>query len=261
MMNLANSYAALHRYDKALALHQETLALRKTSLPADDPDTLESMNNVANCFAALGQYGEALKRHKETLERRCAALGSDSPYTLQSMNNVAMAYSMLGRHAEALELYEKTLALRQAKLPLGHPDTLQTMNALAWILANCPDVKLRNPARALALAKQATEQAPKRQDVWSTLGAAHYRTGDSQEAIKALTTSMELRKGGDSTEWFFLAMAHGRLGDKVASRKWYDKAVEWMEKNQPRDEELRQFRTEAAQLLGIDKHPDKETLP
>jgi len=60
---------------------------------------------------------------------------------------------------------------------------------------------------------------------------------------------MELRHGGDSFDWFFLAMAHRRLGDKEEGRKWYDRAVEWMDKNQPQNAELHCFRAEAAQLL------------
>jgi hypothetical protein len=35
------------------------------------------------------------------------------------------------------------------------------------------------------------------------------------------------------------------------ARKWYDKAVEWTEKNQPGNPELRRFGTEAAALLKI----------
>ena len=31
----------------------------------------------------------------------------------------------------------------------------------------------------------------------------------------------------------------------------YDRAVQWMDKNQPKNEELRRFRAEAAQLLGL----------
>ncbi len=65
---------------------------------------------------------------------------------------------------------------------------------------------------------------------------------------------MELRKGGDPTDWFFLAMAHVRLGDKDQPRKWHQKAVEWMDKKQSQDEELRQFRAESAQLLATEKH-------
>ena len=75
--------------------------------------------------------------------------------------------------------------------------------------------------------------------------------GEWKAAIEALTKSMELRKGGDSNDWFFLAMAHWQLGDKTQARSWYDKAVPWMEKNQPKNEELLRFRAEAAALLGL----------
>jgi serine/threonine protein kinase/tetratricopeptide (TPR) repeat protein len=251
MGQLANSYAAVGRVHEALRLHQETLALRKIKLGEDDPYTLQSMNNLANCHAALGQYDEALRLHQETLERRRSRLGPDHPDTLQSMNNVAVACSALGRHAEARKLHEETLALRKAKLPRGHRDTVQSMNALAWILANCPDRTLRDPGKALELAKEAVELAPRNGGYLNTLGTAHYRVGDWKNTVGAMKKSLELRKGGDGTELFFLAMAYWQLGDRDQSRAFYDRAVQWMEKNKPQDEDLRQFRAEAADLLGI----------
>jgi hypothetical protein len=33
------------------------------------------------------------------------------------------------------------------------------------------------------------------------------------------------------------------------ARKWFDQAVEWMEKNEPNDAELRQFRAQAEELM------------
>ena len=41
--------------------------------------------------------------------------------------------------------------------------------------------------------------------------------------------------------------------NKDAARKQYDQAIKWMEKNQPKNEELGRFRDEAAELLGIQK--------
>ena len=55
----------------------------------------------------------------------------------------------------------------------------------------------------------------------------------------------------------FLAMAHWQLGDKELARKQYDQAVQWMEKNQPMNEELKHFRSEAVELLKINPQPPK----
>jgi hypothetical protein len=41
------------------------------------------------------------------------------------------------------------------------------------------------------------------------------------------------------------------LGEKDVARKWYDKAVDWMEKNEPNNREFGRFRTEAEELLKI----------
>ena len=124
-------------------------------------------------------------------------------------------------------------------------------------MATCPDSKLRDPVQAVALAKKAVELGPNQGSFWNTLGVAHYRAGDWKGAIAALQKSMELRKGGTSFDWLFLAMTHWQLGEKEKARAWYDKAVEWMDKTQPKDEELRRFRAEAEELLGVkDKKKD-----
>jgi hypothetical protein len=61
-------------------------------------------------------------------------------------------------------------------------------------------------------------------------------------------------KGGTSGQWFALAMAHWQLGDNAEARRWYDRAVEWMDKNYPTSEVFTRFRAEAAELLGVEKN-------
>ena len=63
-------------------------------------------------------------------------------------------------------------------------------------------------------------------------------------------------KGGDAGQWFFLAMAHWKLGEKEKARELYDQAAQWMDKNQPKNEEFRRFRAEAEELMGIEKKKD-----
>ena len=78
--------------------------------------------------------------------------------------------------------------------------------------------------------------------------------GDWKAAIEALERS-ELLAPGRSRAFnaFFLAMAHWRLGEKDKARERYDRAVEWMDKNQPMNKELCRFRAEAAELLGLNE--------
>ena len=56
-------------------------------------------------------------------------------------------------------------------------------------------------------------------------------------------------------------MTHWQLGNKEQARRWFDKAVGWMEKNRPKDEELLRFRAEADQLIGASEehHGDTES--
>jgi len=90
--------------------------------------------------------------------------------------------------------------------------------------------------------------------VRGTLGTARYRAGDWKGAIVDLQKAIGLRQADDPVnafEGFFVAMARWQLGDKDQARIWFDKSVRWMEKGKQDDPQLKRFRTEAAELLGI----------
>jgi tetratricopeptide (TPR) repeat protein len=152
---------------------------------------------------------------------------------------------------------EKAQACRteaRALVQDGLKQGLQTpvsVNNTGWGLATDLNPANRDPALAIELAKLAVEREPKQGRWWNTLGAAQYRARDWKAAIEALNKSMELRNGGDSFDWFFLAMANWQLGEKEKARTWFDQAIQWMDKHQSQNEELRRFRGEAAELLRI----------
>jgi tetratricopeptide (TPR) repeat protein len=126
------------------------------------------------------------------------------------------------------------------------------LNNIAWRLATNASPRLRHSDWAVTLGKDAIELAPEKGVFWNTLGVAHYRAGDWRMALAALERSMELGNGGNSSDWFFLAMCHRQLGDEEKAREWFERAVQWMDKNQPKDDELHRFRAEAAEVLKID---------
>jgi eukaryotic-like serine/threonine-protein kinase len=209
-----------------------------------------------------GEAAAALRCHEQAIAL-CGKLVADFPEQPRCRTELVRSHFGRGivlrlteRLAEAVQAFQQAL---DAYRPLGgtaasagnQSQFASVHNEWAWLLATCPDTGFRDPGRAVELAKRAVELAPQEWRFWNTLGAAHYRADNWEEAMAALHKSMELHHGGDSFDWFFLAMAHWQRGEKEQARKWYAEAVHWMETNQPNHEELRRFREEAAELLGV----------
>jgi serine/threonine protein kinase/WD40 repeat protein len=159
-----------------------------------------------------------------------------------------------GDLAGALAAIQKAQAFAPADLSINHN--------LAYLLALCPDPKLRDARRAVELAKKAVGAEPNKWEHLRLLGQAHHFAGDDEAAVKALTRSLDLRQWGNAFDYFPLAAAHQKLGNKEEARKWYEQAVAWMAVNKtPYVAELAILRADAEALLGIEKEatpaPDK----
>jgi serine/threonine protein kinase/tetratricopeptide (TPR) repeat protein len=214
-------------------------------------------------LAGTGQVDEALGAQRE-LVAVLEGLATSAPEEAGYRRQWAQALSMLGlmlleaRHpSEAWPAFD-----RAARLSPTLADVQD--NNVAWVLATCADPLVRDPGRAVELARKAVASKPKAGDFWNTLGAALARAGAWDEACSAFTTSMQLRGGGDSRDWFFLALAHWHRGDREGARRWYDRAEAWMRKKLPQDPELVRFRAEAANVLGLpapESPPDPDQLP
>jgi tetratricopeptide (TPR) repeat protein len=185
---------------------------------------------------------EALATHdpSKTVYRQSAAA------THYSMG---MLYKSINQQGLAEQEWVKTM--EQCRLALPHDEQGESANNLAWYLVDCPAEALRAPAEAVGLAKRAVTRAPKVGDYWNTLGVAQYRAGEFQSSLIALGRSVELRSGGDASDYFFLAMTYERLGDRARARTWYDKAVQWMDNRSPQGEGDIRYRAEAKEILGI----------
>jgi tetratricopeptide (TPR) repeat protein len=141
------------------------------------------------------------------------------------------AYARLGQWDMIIDEYARAIEV--------HPGRADFGNQLAWLLATCPDPKSRDPKRAVELCEKAVLLAPK--------------DGFIRNLV-TLAKSNELLDGKElSFNAFFLAMAHQKLGNQAEARRWNDKAVQWMDKNKPEDEELLRFRAEAAELIDKKK--------
>jgi WD40 repeat protein/tetratricopeptide (TPR) repeat protein len=100
-----------------------------------------------------------------------------------------------------------------------------TANSVAWSCALGPGATA-DPGVLVRLAEIALGGAAPsdKPDYLNTLGAALYRAGRYDEAIRRLEEGIRLRGGESGPEdWAFLAMAHHRLGHRDGARRWLDR--------------------------------------
>ncbi len=217
-----------NQLDEAIREHRMAIAL--------DPELASAHNDLGIALYAKNQLDEAIREYR-------TAIALD-PKNARIHDCLGIALCAKNQLDEAIREHRTAIDL--------DPTFAQGYNDLSWLLATSPTPQLRDPRRAVELAMKAVELAPRDGGFWNTLGVAHYCAGNCKEAVAALGKSMQFRNGGDSNDWFFLAMAHWQLGEKEKARQWFDKAVQWMDKNMPTDKDLGRFRTEAAQVLKIE---------
>jgi WD40 repeat protein/serine/threonine protein kinase/tetratricopeptide (TPR) repeat protein len=89
-------------------------------------------------------------------------------------------------------------------------------------------------ARVLPVARKLLSQYPGVTIAKEAAGMSLYRAGQYQEAIQRLSEALQAQ-GHTSIvpDWFFLAMAHHRLGHAAEARKWLVQGVEWLEESTP----------------------------
>jgi tetratricopeptide (TPR) repeat protein len=266
MTNLANTLNARGKAAEAEQMHRQVLEVQERVRGKEHPDTLLSMNNLASALRMQGKYAQAeqgFRRVIEIAEKMAADLPSETNYRVplvRSLSSLGRVLREDGRPQEAARYILKALdaaeqfaadspgnAFHDQALAVAHDGAHH-----AWSLATSAEPASREPELAAVLATRAVRSYPESACCWQALGAANYRLGNYQVAVENLEKSTELQKdGGDAGQWFFLAMAHGRLGHSDAARQGFDRGVRWMQGRRNRDEIPRRLWAEAAALLGI----------
>jgi serine/threonine protein kinase/Tfp pilus assembly protein PilF len=240
--NLANVYWAQRNYAKAGALHSQILEIRRRVLGPEHPDTLMSMNNLAVVYKVQGKYAQAEALQRQALEIRRRVLGPEHPDTQKSITNLGLVYRAEGKYAQAEALYRKSLD--------SNPNNPYSLNEFAWYLVAAADSRQRRPEEALQLSRRAVKGAPDVGGYYNTLGLVEYRNDLWDEAIVTLNRAAEMDNGADPTDFFFLAMAHWKRGDKGEAEQFFQRGVEGASKDAPSQWEWRMLWGETAQLLG-----------
>jgi serine/threonine protein kinase len=102
---------------------------------------------------------------------------------------------------------------------------------MAQILTTIEAHDLRDPSKALVMARRAAEMEPKSASARTTLGLAEYRNDRSEDAIAAAEKSLELSGGKtDGRVWLVLALARARSGDISRAREAFGRAEQERQK-------------------------------
>jgi hypothetical protein len=248
-------------YRRAVEIH-ESLGASGPAAARYRLKAADELSNLASVYQTTDRPADAERAYRRALEiteslpegitrraefrEKVAGLHQKLGWFLARNGQAAGAAEAYGRAVEAAEAAMSGLPgnERLKGVLAGH------LNTLAWLLVTEPGAL--DPKRAVALAERAVTLAPGSGTYLNTLGVARYRNGDWSGAIKSTQESMAGRSGGDANDWFVLAMAHWRRGEKQPARERYQRAVKWMDKHDPHGKDLGRFRAEAAALLGLD---------
>jgi tetratricopeptide (TPR) repeat protein len=228
--------------DEAIPIWRKAIEINPKSVLAHC-ELGTALHEMARRTGEKGLLDEAIASYRKAIEI--------NPKADVAQYDIGVALEQKGLWDEAIACYRRAMDLQPKD-----PDYIQH---LAGLLANCPDLKYRDPNQAMSLARKGMELAPENANSWLILGAAHYRLGEFKAALEALDKGMALseklapsRKPYSSL--FMLAMTHWQLGDKDLALSWFRNGVERMEsKDSTRRNEplLISIRAETAALLQI----------
>jgi Tfp pilus assembly protein PilF len=192
----------------ALLLRQgqiDEAAARLREIVAANPDVADARVNFGVALQHQGKLDDAIAQLR-------AALDIDPDHT--------EAYANLGNALAASHHYAGAARAWQAALTLD-PNRPQALANYAWMLATCPDPRIRNGAEALRLAERAAALT-KRQDPWAlgVLGAAYAESARFAEAVQV--TRHALLLAADRNDQTLAATLVLRLTRFESHKPWRD---------------------------------------
>ncbi|HMF12630.1 MAG TPA: tetratricopeptide repeat protein, partial [Gemmataceae bacterium] len=168
--NRGEIYLTREFYDQALSDFSRAIELK--------PTLVEAWQNRGWAYHKQGQWDQALAAYSKAIELDPSRWGfwhergliywnrrllekalDDFTQSLSLHSDTSWVWDHRSWVYQDLERWEEAIADKKKAFELA-PQNSEAMNGLAWLLAICPDPKLRDPARAVELAQQAVELAP-----------------------------------------------------------------------------------------------------
>ena len=266
LVNLGAAYKLAGRQDEAAALFEHALALQ--------PEHFESLYNLSGIAMAKGDLETVVRLYRRMLAQKPEQLPQAlRPNWCEVCVNLGVLLARQGQLDGAIALFKQAQQVQPAApdsyvhlakaqmLRREYAGAAQTLRAgldaagadpagtvrlrdeLAWLLATCPDDKVRDGAEALRLAQQANADnqpqaedrqpiskrpeigvsPPQRPQLLDTLAAAQAESGEFAAAAATARKAEDAAKGAGQTV----------LAQKIAERrKLYEEGKPYREKGQ-----------------------------
>ena len=174
--NLGSALLQKGRVDEAMAHCRKALQLK--------PDYADPHINLGNALLQQGKVDEAIAHYQTALQLK--------PDSAAGGNNFDYALRLKGRAEEAMASCRAALKT--------NPDSPEALNNLAWLLATCPDARIRDGAQAVKHAGRACELTHYGVTTFvGTLAAADAEAGRFDEAIAAAEKACVLAEAAGET--------------------------------------------------------------
>ncbi len=168
---LADMLTATGQLDEARALLED--ALRR------DPGHTQMRILLGTVLYGAGRTQEAQQQWKLVVDTY--------PRDVQARLLLTQSYVEQGRYRDAIELLREGIR--------SGVTAVELRNALAWLLATVPDPDLRDPQKALELAREVTQATgDENPEYLDTLAAALAATGDFQQAAQVEQRALQLAR-------------------------------------------------------------------
>ncbi|MGL5735760.1 MAG: tetratricopeptide repeat protein, partial [Beijerinckiaceae bacterium] len=265
LISLADIYERLKRYEHANVLYER--------LPPASPFAPAAEVQAGLNYETLGQTDEAIRRLSATVERR--------PDDVDAISALANVYRVQKKYQEAVETYSKAITKvdkperrhwqlfyfrgaayerlkqwdkgevdmkRALELFPDQPDVLNYLG-YTWV-----DLKL-NIEKGFELLRRAVELAPRNGYIVDSLGWAHYRLGNYEDAVRELERAVNLRPA-DPTINDHLGDAYWKVGRKLEATFQWNHARDL----KPEPDELEKILAKIANGLVEEENPSEASL-
>lgn len=162
--------------DKAIADYSEAIRM--------NPKTITFIYR-GNTWAKKGEHERAITDYSEAINL--------DPKSFIPFYNRGISWRETGHYEKAVDDFNEAFKL--------NPKCERALNNLSWLLATCPNNKVRNGEEALQYAKKACELTQWQEAVTlNTLAAAYAESGQFEQAIKWQRKAIKLTAPGYNKE-------------------------------------------------------------